>query len=581
MDSVSAISLLTKGLSLDRDLEKQEKKIFKMPLWLFEIIISVLAFVLIFASYVWIKGMEPIKNVQAGAFAKGYGFSLFAIVVIYFFYLLANRKLTYQRAVIILLLVGFVLRLTYMLYTPATVRQYDTFSVNNDSHYNYAYAFYATGTLPDHHITQDTIYQFYHPPLNAFFQGMFMRFFEMINTNPLLQGTVMVGKAEVNTLYYSCQILACFYMYLTSLFLVKTINQTKFSNGSKLMAIAFVALFPRLVQLSGQLNNDGLSIVFSVIALYYYVRWYTIKKSWVDMCLSGLFIGLALMSKMSASTIALGMAFGFLVQLIHSIRKEEGSLPLPCLLLQYLAFIVIAAPIGLWWQLYTHYVYGLPFNFVFKSLNAELFTGSRDWVLINRPESIEYYDRINMSKGVIYTDSWYNFYVCYVLPFYWADFEHGIFCSAFYNYNILSYALRCSIFGEFNNWGTASAQGIAVVSTISIYVLWFSLWANLVYIFLRKKKIGQDGMMMFLLLIGIIIMFLYLQVTMPYGCSIDFRYIVPIILPVGYLLMKENEIFKLTIKENHSKVAYLMKNILTSSLVVFLVSTTVFYFAAN
>jgi hypothetical protein len=68
---------------------------------------------------------------------------------------------------------------------------------------------------------------------------------------------------------------------------------------------------------------------------------------------------------------------------------------------------------------------------------------------------------------------------------------------------------------------------------------------------------------------------------MPYGCSIDFRYIVPIILPVGYLLMKENEIFKLTIKENHSKVAFLMKNILTSSLVVFLVSTTVFYFAAN
>jgi hypothetical protein len=581
MISNAPISLLTKGLNLDKDVAKEDEKIFKLPIWLFEIIVSVVAFVFIFLSFIWIKGMPEIKNVQAGAFGKGYGFTLLALIFIYFLYLLVNHKLTYRRVVVLLLMVGFVLRLTYMLYTPATSRQYDTFSSNNDSHYNYAYAFYSTGTLPDHHITLNTIYQFYHPPLNAFIQGMFMRFFEAVNSNALLEGTVMVGKAEVNTLYYSCQILACFYMYLTSLFLAKTINQTKFSNGSKLLAIAFVVLFPRLIQLSGQLNNDGLSILFSVIALYYYVRWYTGKKTWLDMCLTGLFVGLALMSKMSASTIALGMAFGYLVQLIHSIRKEEGSLPLKTLLLQFVAFLVIAAPIGLWWQLYTHFVYDLPFNFVFKSLNAELFTGSRDWVLINRPESIEYYDRINMNKGIIYTDVTYNTFVCYVLPVYFPDFEHGIFCSAFYNYNILSYALRCSIFGEFSNWGTASSQGMAVISTVAIYVLWFSLWVNLIYILVRKKKFGQDGMMMFLLLIGIILMFLYLQVTMPYGCSIDFRYIVPIILPLGYLLAKENDIFKDTIKENHSKVALTLKSVMNFACVILLTSSSLFYMMAN
>ena len=87
MISNAPISLLTKGLNLDKDVAKEDEKIFKLPIWLFEIIVSVVAFVFIFLSFIWIKGMPEIKNVQAGAFGKGYGFTLLALIFIYFLYL--------------------------------------------------------------------------------------------------------------------------------------------------------------------------------------------------------------------------------------------------------------------------------------------------------------------------------------------------------------------------------------------------------------------------------------------------------------------------------------------------------------
>ena len=62
------------------------------------------------------------------------------------------------------------IRLTYMLYTPVSVRQQDTYNRALTGHEAYAWIVYTTGKLP---ATND--YQFYHPPLNAFVQAAFMK----------------------------------------------------------------------------------------------------------------------------------------------------------------------------------------------------------------------------------------------------------------------------------------------------------------------------------------------------------------------------------------------------------------------
>lgn len=568
----SSISMLREEFTLDKKENHLDKnKLFGMKPWLFDVLVSFAAFLIILFSYIIIKPLNYTNNTIDGTYAKGFGFILMGLLLLMFVILFIKRELTFSRLVVFMFLAGFILRLTYMLYSRAELRQYDTWGAGGSGHYDYALSFYLTGKLPTEHISLGDIYQFYHPPLNAFIQGMFMHFFGFVYNNATIEQTNEL-------LFSSCQILACFYMYITSLFFTKLILHTKLSNGSKLLGIAIVCLFPRLVQLSGQLNNDSLSIMFSAVAIYYFFRWYSEEKKWSYIILTALFVGLALMSKLSAASICLGMAIGYLIELVRSILRKDKSLPIGKLIAQYAAFIALAAPVGLWWQLYAHNVYGLPFNYVFNSLNSGLFTGSRDYVINNIYESLNYYDSQN--SGLIYTSNFINFLIRYVLPIWPADFAAGSFAHSWNNYNILSFALRSSVSGEFSYW-YSDAEALSVLCYIAVYCAYISMVISIVYFAVKRKNLGRDGNMALILFIGMIIMFLYLQITMPYGCSMDFRYIVPSILPIAYLVGKTNDLYKEEIALNSNDTfAKNMKLIQVMSFASLLVSSYFFYCAA-
>ena len=101
--------------------------------------------------------------VRNGVAAQSMGAILIAIIVAVGIILKINNKLSFQTAIALLFMVGFVVRLTYMLNTPFNCRQYDTVTTSNDGHQDYAWIIYTTNALPD-----NNAYQFYHPPLNAF-----------------------------------------------------------------------------------------------------------------------------------------------------------------------------------------------------------------------------------------------------------------------------------------------------------------------------------------------------------------------------------------------------------------------------
>jgi 4-amino-4-deoxy-L-arabinose transferase-like glycosyltransferase len=553
---------LTNGLSVDSSTHKKF-----LNHWYIDVSVIVLSFVLIFLSYVAIKPYYSIQGVQNGVVAKIYGGLLLLGLAIYFVSQWLTKKLTFPKIVVCLMLLAFIIHLTYMLYTPYNTRQHDMNYDSDNGHYAYAITFYETWALPTKNITPDTVYQFYHPPFNAFLQGAFMHLFENVVHLDSLTSTEAV-------LYGSNQILSCFYMAVSVYYLVKTILLSKLSDRGQLLAIAFVALFPRLVQLSGQLNNDALSVMFSVIALYVFCKWYFLGKTFPRILLTGLFVGLSLFAKMSASIICLGMAVCFAIELVKSIRKKEGSLPVWKLVIQYVLFLLVCAPIGLWFQVYSHNVYGLPYNFVFKNLNSALFTGVRSWVVTNQGESaLSYYDTNN--SGLVYTSVGVNILVRYVFPFFPADFlMGGYYCNAFDNYNLLSYALRSSIFGEFDYW---NADGVAVTSIILIYLAWLQFVVFLIYSLIHRLKLGKDGACALYYFFGIVALFIYLQIKMPYGCSMDFRYIVPIILPIGYLLGKENDLLDVP---QATRFMRFMKNANRLTVSLFLASTTIFYFFA-
>ena len=270
-------STLTLNKIITNQTNQSDSKLFKDNKLniLKEIGLFVAAFIIIFVCYIIFKPMNRVYMTDDGAIARCVGCVLLAITFISYFYLRYKKKMDFKRTIIFILILAFIVHLTYLLYTSGHTRQHDTWSTNNDAHYDYALAIYETWKLPNHHIDENTIYQFYHPPFNAFVQAVFMHIFDALCPVESL-------KATTEDLYSSCQILACFYMFISSYFICKTILLTSLSDKAKIFACLVGALFPRLAQLSGQLNNDGISIMFSFIALYFFVKWLLKGMKWLD-----------------------------------------------------------------------------------------------------------------------------------------------------------------------------------------------------------------------------------------------------------------------------------------------------------
>lgn len=382
-----------------------------------------------------------------------------------------------------------------------------------------------------------------------------------------------IVKSNEN-LFQVNQILSCFYMFLFSVYAIKTIKLFKFKNSTILFTSIFVILFPRLVQFSGQLNNDPLATLLVILSLYRISVWYFKGKRNKDILLSSLYLGLAMSSKLSAVTTILGYAVIFLIEFIKSIRKKGDYLKLSKLCLQYVSFLIILLPLGFWFQIYSHKVYGIPYNFVFRSLNSALFTGYRGYIETRSDiYSLSYYDKNN--SGLIYTNHFYNIFMRYISPIYVNDYlVDQIFCNPFENYNILTYAIRSSIMGEFQYY---YGEGFALCSTILGYIIYFSLLISIIYLAIKRKiNSNKCFILNFSCFISVIILYLYLQISMPFGCSMDFRYIVPIIVPIAILLGYSYD----SLDDIKSSFSTSLKYIMKFSSILFAISSSLFYLCA-
>ena len=309
---------------------------------------------------------------------------LLACVLLFAAYMGATKRLNVRRIILLLLLIGFILRVGYMLYTPAATRQQDTYSQRFNGHEAYAWTLFTTGKLPT---TND--YQFYHPPLNALIQAGFMHFMQGL-TNGL---TSLFGLGEYFSekflyakptyitdnerwfLYSSCQILAVLYSFITCVVSLKILKMFSFSDKTHVLLAAFVILFPRNMQFSGMLNNDGVSFMFSILALYFALKWWKGNQSLLWILLCGGAVGLGMMAKFSSATVCLPIAGIFIYEFIRTLMKKDGSLGVGKMVLQYGLFLCVCAPLALWFQVYAYQRFGQELGYVFSNLNQKLYTG--------------------------------------------------------------------------------------------------------------------------------------------------------------------------------------------------------------
>ena len=115
--------------------------------------------------------LKPFVGVyKVGVVGKSVMVVLLGLCGAFIAYMGTTKRLKTRHIAILILAVGYIMRVGYMLYTPTVTRQHDTFSKNFNGHEAYAWTIFETGALPTHNE-----YQFYHPPLNALLQALFMR----------------------------------------------------------------------------------------------------------------------------------------------------------------------------------------------------------------------------------------------------------------------------------------------------------------------------------------------------------------------------------------------------------------------
>ncbi len=449
-------------------------------------------------------------------------------------------KLTIEKVFFLIFLVGVCLQLLYMLMTPVLYRQHDVNTNFNDGHDAYAWTLFSTGKLPtkvdaDGHLA----YQFYHPPLNAFMQSTYMHFGEammkLINTIMGKQVYDLTNNSQ-SLIFQTSEVLSTFYMNISIYFGIKIAYNLKIDNKFKVFAALFICLFPNLIILAGQINNDPLCIMNCFIVIYFTMRWWE-NHSYFNASMIGLFTGLAMMAKLSGALIIVPAIVAFAISLIQAIIRKE---PFKHYIFQGLIIGAIAAPLGLWFHIYAKARFNQPFGFVFSNLTSELYVGD------------------------------HNFFERFINIFDFGDLTVQLWGNTYINYNLPNFLIKSAIFGEYVFTG-ADAFGVIALAANYLFV-YTSLFLMVIYFIYSGKEHFEIKIIAGTIIISQLVAQLYFNIKMPYGCTMDFRYIVPII--IGFMILDALAFDKFT-KENDWR-KYL--SIVTCSLgLLFIASSSMFY----
>lgn len=514
--------------------------------------------VFIVTSMLFVVFKPLVGYYRIGAFAKGIIACTIAVCGVFIAYMGATKRLKSRHILICLLLVGYAIRVGYMLYTPAVTRQHDTYSKNFNGHEAYAWTLFQTGKLP----TKND-YQFYHPPLNALVQALFMRVANGLTSGASAEFFALFDYAKPDYvdaqryfLYSTCQILSVLYSVVTAVTLIKALKLFQFSPKTYLFLSTFVLFFPRHIQFAGMLNNDALAYMLSALALYFALKWWKGKRSFVYIVLCAFAVGLGMMAKLSSATICLPIAGIFIYEFIHTLCKKKGAMPFWKMVLQYGVFLLICAPIGLWFQVYASIRFDQPLGFVFSNLNKKLYTGHHSL-----------WGRFGITLDI-------------------SEYLASLYCRPFEgNYNLFNYALKSSIFGEFtynqgDAWGAVSVlfayMGIAflIFGGIWAVVLWWKSRKDEDSVFRQNSPVyHKDVLFTVLLIASQVLSEIYFYVKMPYGCTMDFRYIMPLIFGLALGIGLVNKVL-VTVGGERAKSFTLLLNILVGA---FIISSVLFY----
>lgn len=394
--------------------------------------------------------------------------------------ILVHPELDRSKIVLwVILALGILMRVGYMLYTPATVRGHDLWQISADGKGHAAYILYLLqGKLPPNNDGQ-----FYHPPLFHVLSAIAIYCYRLISD---FEDPVQLMEAA--------KTVSCAASIITLFFAQKLCQQLRLSNGATLIAVSLAAFLPNHYLLAGRVNNDSLTVMFMVAILYYTLRWYE-WQDWNSIVKLAVCFGLGMMTKISVGVFALVTGSMMLIVLYCRI-KEKNMFPI---IRQFTVFGLISLPLGLWYPVRNLILFQQPFHYVLPiSEDEDIYCGY-----------YSLFERFGLMK----------------------DFD--IYNSPFEDYNVWSYLLKGSLFGEFS-FDVGEIIPILLIF-VNLTLILLSIIA-MVVVLLRHRTTQWVTLGGFWL--ALMTSYIIFNIQYPFGCTMDFRYVVPAAL-IGTVFLAE------------------------------------------
>ena len=437
------------------------------------------------------------------------------------FVFLRNDTIDTKHIAGIIILLGFGLRLTYILYTTVYERQHDNGTLGQvGGHLGYISSFWNDlFSLPKENAKE--IYQYYHPPLHHFTVGVFLNILKFF------------GYSDIKEVGECIQYVTLFYSSACMLLMYKLLRVFNISKVPLLLGLSVTAFHPTFLILAGSVNNDMLSILLMLAAALNTVYYYK-NSTYANIIKIALCVGLAMLSKMSGWMVAPAIAVVFIAVMIKQKNKRLDIVK------QWVVFGVICVPLGLVWSIRCLIKYDMPLGYVMKfDESIAMYLGNK-YTFLQRLTDFSSFQ----------FDSVYDQYGWYHCPY--------------YEYNPTIALFKTSMFDEAQY--SAPLDFWAVSLFLINIVLALVAVAAMIYVLISRKSMMDSIMKVFFtLLYAVPVVSYYIFCDQyPFTCTMNIRYAVMSIFTGAFflsamlnILMKNNVS---ALKNNTNKSGILILN---------------------
>lgn len=421
--------------------------------------------VLPMVCYMVVKGLklqDGTRGIQA-AMAL-----LLAVCMIYMLFLKITKRLNASRAVRLVFIMGCVMRIGYMLYTPVDVRGHDLFELDVKA---YGKAGYLLRLVLEGRLPESNTLQLYQQP---FFYIAGAAASRVINT--------LLGCTDMFSLVDAAKTVSCAASCLTLAVVERLFGACGISEKGTLTGMVLAAFTPVCYLTAGRVSEDAVITLFMTAALLYTLYWEK-TPDWRNTVILALLYGFGMMTKISMAVPALYTAWVF-AKKVYGDRKNRG------LYGKLVVFGCISLPLGLWYSL----------------RNMVKFHQGITYVLMQDTQGPVYRGKVSLMQRFLIPDV--------------GNMLDTPYANALQDHNLFVYLLKSELFGEFTyqlpEWIPYWLLLASLVLTLT--AAGYCLWILLHFKSSRAALAPAVWMVMFA---GFAVKS---YLSYPFACTMDFRY---------------------------------------------------------